>query len=142
MKIRTPLARARGLGAAHGGTEHWIWQRVTAVSNIPLVLFGAVTIIANIGATRAEMMAWVGHPLAAIALIALMLSITYHMRLGMQVVIEDYVHSEGLKVIALLANTFFALAVALVSIFAIVSIAITTNVASVSPATMPAATAN
>ncbi|WP_137388643.1 succinate dehydrogenase, hydrophobic membrane anchor protein [Rhodoligotrophos defluvii] len=142
MRIRTPLARVRGLGAAHRGTDHWVWQRITAIANIPLVLFGAVTIVANIGATRAEMMAWVGHPLAAIALIALILSVTYHMRLGMQVIIEDYVHSEGLKVLALLANTFFSIAVALVSLFAIVSIAVSANLSQVPPAAVPAATAS
>jgi succinate dehydrogenase / fumarate reductase membrane anchor subunit len=129
MSIRTPLSRARGLGAAHHGTEHWIWQRITAVANIPLVLFGILTIICNIGAPRAEVMQWVGHPASAIILLALVVSVTYHMRLGMQVVIEDYVHDKAWKIVALLANTFFSVAVALVAIFAIFSIAFTANMA-------------
>lgn len=131
MSIRTPFSRASGLGSAHHGTDHWIWQRITAVANIPLVLFGIVTVICNIGATRAEALAWIGHPAAAIMLLALVVSFTYHMRLGMQVVIEDYVHGTAWKITALLANTFFTVAVALVAIFAILSIAFTANMAGV-----------
>jgi succinate dehydrogenase / fumarate reductase membrane anchor subunit len=129
MSIRTPLARARGLGSAHHGTDHWIWQRITSVANIPLVFFGILTVVCNIGATRAEALAWIGHPASAIMLLAMVVSFTYHMRLGMQVVIEDYVHDTGWKITALLANTFFSIAVALVAIFAILSIAFTANMA-------------
>ncbi|MGF7158573.1 succinate dehydrogenase / fumarate reductase membrane anchor subunit [Rhodoligotrophos appendicifer] len=137
--IKTPLARARGLGAAHGGTGHWIRQRVTAVSNIPLVLFLILTIAMNIGATHAEMIAWISQPLVALLLIACVLSITYHMRLGMQVVIEDYVHGEGWKISLLLANTFYTLAIALICSYAIIGMAFTAPLqpaATVAPSTL------
>lgn len=123
MSIRTPLARVRGLGSARSGTEHWWRQRLTAIANLPLVVFFVVLIVANLGADHAQAVAVIGSPVVAVALLLLVLSVTYHMRLGMQVVIEDYIHGHGLKLAALIANTFFAVIVALACAFAILLIA-------------------
>jgi len=124
MSIRTPLARVRGLGSAKSGAEHWWRQRLTAIANVPLVLFTAVLVVSLLGRSHADVIAVLGHPLVAVGLIAAILSITYHMRLGMQVIIEDYVHDEGAKVLALVANTFFAAAVALVGVFAVMKLSL------------------
>lgn len=118
--MRTPLGMVRGLGSAKTGTEHWWLQRVTAIANIPLVLFLVVFILWHLGADRAALVASVKHPLIASALIASFLSILWHMRLGMQVVIEDYVHG-GWRIALLLANAFFTIALGIAALFAILS---------------------
>ena len=118
--MRTPLGMVRGLGSAKTGTEHGWLQRVTAIANIPLVLFLVVFILCHLGADRAALVASVKHPLIASALIASFLSILWHMRLGMQVVIEDYVHG-GWRIALLLANAFFTIALGIAALFAILS---------------------
>lgn len=110
----------RGLGSAKTGTEHWWLQRVTAVANIPLVIFLIVFILSHLGADHAALVASVKHPLIAIALIAAFLSVLWHMRLGMQVVIEDYVHG-GWRIACLIANSFFTIALGLAALYAILS---------------------
>jgi succinate dehydrogenase / fumarate reductase, membrane anchor subunit len=122
MAMTTPLKRARGLGSAHEGPAHFIKQRITAAAN--LVLFSlAVGLIAKLaGADLATVKATLGHPAVAIGLIALIVSMTVHMRIGMQIIIEDYVRGEGAKVLLLLGNTFFAAAIAVVSIFAVLKL--------------------
>jgi succinate dehydrogenase / fumarate reductase membrane anchor subunit len=118
--MKTPLGMVRGLGSAKTGTEHWWLQRVTAIANIPLVLFLVVFILCHLGADRAALVASVKHPLIAIALIASFLSILWHMRLGMQVVIEDYVHG-GWRIACLLGNAFFTIALGVAALYAILS---------------------
>lgn len=110
----------RGLGSAKTGTEHWWLQRVTAVANIPLVIFLIVFILYHLGADRADLVASVKHPLIAIALIASFISILWHMRLGMQVVIEDYVHG-GWRIACLIGNAFFTIALGVAALYAILS---------------------
>jgi succinate dehydrogenase / fumarate reductase, membrane anchor subunit len=119
MAHRTPLARVRGLGSAHEGTQHFWRQRVTAVSNLFLVCFLIFLVVKLAGKDHATVRAALSHPLYAIPILLLVISGTIHMRLGMQTIIEDYVHSEGPKVLALMLNTFFAVAIALTCVFAV-----------------------
>ncbi len=122
MSMRTPLKTIRYLGSAKDGTSHFWQQRLTAVANVPLVIGFVILVIMLSGATHAEFVATAGSPLGAVFLIAAVLSVTWHMRLGMQVVIEDYIHSEGLKIVLILGNTFFTAAIALVSVFSILKL--------------------
>jgi succinate dehydrogenase / fumarate reductase membrane anchor subunit len=122
--MRTPLSRVRGLGSAKSGTEHWWLQRVTAIANIPLVLFMLVFVVMHLGASRAELVASVHHPIIAILLAAAFVSVLWHMRLGMQVIVEDYVHTPALKLTALLFNTFFTLLLGVAALYAIITMAL------------------
>jgi succinate dehydrogenase / fumarate reductase membrane anchor subunit len=117
--MSTPLARVRGLGSARSGTEHFWLQRLTAVANIPLSIAFVVVVVALLGRNHAAVVQILGSPLVAVIMLLFIVSITTHMRIGMQVIIEDYVHDEGARLALLLANTFFAFAVALASAFAI-----------------------
>jgi succinate dehydrogenase / fumarate reductase membrane anchor subunit len=123
VSMRTALARAKGLGAAGHGVEHWWGHRMTAVSNVPLVLFFVVMVVGLAGRPHAEALAILSHPLVAIGFVLAVLSVTNHMRLGLQIPIEDYVHDKGWKLVALIANNFFAALIAVVSLFSILKIA-------------------
>jgi succinate dehydrogenase / fumarate reductase membrane anchor subunit len=117
--IRTPLARVLGRGSARSGTEHFWRQRLTAVANIPLTIAGVVIMVMLLGRNQAAAAQILGSPLVAIIMLLFIISITTHMRIGMQVVIEDYVHGETVKLVLIMANTFFAIAVALASAYGI-----------------------
>ena len=120
--MRTPLKTARNLGSAKEGADHFWKQRVTGVANVFLGLFLVWLIASLIGADHATVKAKIANPIVALALLALVVSGTIHMRLGMQTIIEDYVHGECAKVVAVMLNTFFAAAIALASIFAVLKI--------------------
>ena len=122
MSIRTPLAKVRGLGSAGQGTDHFWLQRMTAVANVVLVCFLIGLIIGLIGQDHATVRATLANPLVSLGLLLLILSGTIHMRLGMQTIIEDYVTSEGRKVVAVMLNTFFAIFVALASIYSVLKL--------------------
>jgi succinate dehydrogenase / fumarate reductase membrane anchor subunit len=122
--METPLRRVRHYGSAHEGTTHFWRQRLTAMANIPLVTASFILIVSLIGKPHAEVVATLGSPFAAALLLLLMVSITIHMRLGVQVVIEDYIHSEGARIAALVANIFFAVAIAALSGVAILKLAL------------------
>ena len=119
MSMRTPLGRVRGLGSAKSGTEHWWLQRVTAIANIPLVIFLVVFVIRHLGASRAEIVASIANPFVAILLALTFVSVLWHMRLGLQVVIEDYVHGHVAKFAALLANSFVTVLLGVAALYAI-----------------------
>jgi succinate dehydrogenase / fumarate reductase membrane anchor subunit len=122
--MRTPLARVKGLGASGHGVEHWWIHRMTAVSNIPLII-GFVIIVASLaGSTYEQALAIVSHPFVAIVLILAVLSVTNHMRLGMQLPIEDYVHQKGYKLALLIANNFYAVIIAVACLYAIVKVSL------------------
>jgi succinate dehydrogenase / fumarate reductase membrane anchor subunit len=116
---RTPLARVRGLGSAKTGTAHFWHQRLTAVANVPLTIAFVLIVVALLGRNHAAAQQILGTPLVAIVMLLFIGSITYHMRIGMQVIIEDYVHEETAKLALIMLNTFFAVAVALASAYAI-----------------------
>jgi succinate dehydrogenase / fumarate reductase, membrane anchor subunit len=121
--MRTEKSKVRGLGSAKSGTDHFFRQRVTALANVPLAIAFIIIIVGLQGADHALMLATMSHPLVAILLLLFIVSGVIHMRLGMQVIIEDYIHSEGTKIVMLIANTFFAIAVATASIFAVLKMA-------------------
>ncbi|WP_428031767.1 succinate dehydrogenase, hydrophobic membrane anchor protein [Ancylobacter sp.] len=120
--MRTPRRRVAGLGSARSGTGHFWLQRVTALANLLLILIALPIIVYVAGQGHAQTIAVLGHPLVAIVLLLLLFSVCYHMRIGMQVVIEDYVPAEGAKVLALIANTFFTIAVGSAGAFAVLKI--------------------
>jgi len=122
--MATPLAKARGLGAAHRGTETFLRQRMTAVANVPLVIFLILSVITHIGGDYEIIRAYLARPVVAIAMLALVISASIHMRIGMKEIIEDYVHGEGARVAAILLATFFAVGVALACTFALVKISL------------------
>jgi succinate dehydrogenase / fumarate reductase membrane anchor subunit len=118
-KMSTPLARVLGLGSAKSGTEHFWRQRLTAVANVPLTIGVVVIVVGLLGRNHAAVVQILGSPLVAIIMLLFIISVTTHMRIGMQVIIEDYVHDDVHKLILLMANTFFTVAVGLASAFAI-----------------------
>jgi succinate dehydrogenase / fumarate reductase membrane anchor subunit len=121
--FRTPLGKVRGLGSAKAGTEHFWRQRATAVANVPLTLFFVGLLIALNGAGFAETRAVLSNPFVALVLLLFVVSALYHMRLGMQVIIEDYIHGKLLNVTLLMLNVFFSLIVGAASLFALLRIA-------------------
>lgn len=119
MSMRSELGKVRGLGAAHGGTQHFWMQRVTAIANLPLVVFLVWFIIGHLGASRADVVASIKNPFIALGLALAMISICWHMKLGLQMVIEDYVHRPALKIASLLLVTFYSFGLAALALYAI-----------------------
>jgi len=124
VSMRTPLARVKGLGAAGHGVEHWWLHRMTAVSNIPLIIAFVIIVAALAGSSYQEAIAIISHPLVAIVLILAVVSVTNHMRMGMQIIIEDYVHDRMLKIIAVIANNFYAVVIAVACLYAILKVSL------------------
>jgi succinate dehydrogenase / fumarate reductase membrane anchor subunit len=122
LHIRTPLARVRGLGSARSGTGHFWLQRLTAVANVPLVIAFVVIVSSLLGRNHAAVVQILGSPLIAVIMLLFVASVCTHMRIGMQIVIEDYVHDDVPKLACLMANTFFCFAVALACAFAILKL--------------------
>jgi succinate dehydrogenase / fumarate reductase membrane anchor subunit len=120
--IRTPLARVRGHGTAKSGTDHFWHQRVTAVANIPLTIAAVIILITLLGRNQAAVAQILGSPAVAMIMLLFIGSITIHMRIGMAAIIEDYVHDESAKLILLMANTFFTVAVGLAAVYGILKL--------------------
>jgi succinate dehydrogenase / fumarate reductase membrane anchor subunit len=96
-QMRSPLGRVLGLGSAKEGVEHWWMQRLTAIAMVPLAIWFVIAALGMIGADRAAMVAWMHSPMSPVFAILLIVAVIYHLALGLQVVIEDYIHSEGWK---------------------------------------------
>ena len=120
--MRTPLSQVRGLGSAKNGTEHFWTQRVSAVALVPLVVWFTASILALAGADHASVISFLKAPVPCVAMLLFVTVAFYHLRLGLQVVIEDYVKAEGAKLACLLANTFFCSALGLASVVATLKI--------------------
>ena len=122
-KFTSPLKKAKGLGAAHDGVEHWLMQKVTAIALVPLVLWLVFSIIALQGASYTQFTGWLAQPCNAVLMILTLVSVFYHAKLGTQVIVEDYISCACTKKAVLIALKlgFFALCVACV--FSVLKIA-------------------
>ncbi|MGE5539570.1 MAG: succinate dehydrogenase, hydrophobic membrane anchor protein [Gemmatimonas sp.] len=123
MSMRTPLGRVRGLGSAKEGVHHWWVQRLTAVALVPLMLWFVASLIQLAGADYAHVTAWVAQPVVAVLLLLLFVSGFYHLSLGLQVVVEDYVHEEPARIVSLVVVRFACWALAAVAVFSVLKIA-------------------
>jgi succinate dehydrogenase / fumarate reductase membrane anchor subunit len=121
----TRVGRVRGLGSAKSGTHHWIVQRITAVGNLVLVLWLIASLLFLPGLDYGAVTGWLAQPLVAVPMMLMLVSIFYHLKLGLQVLIEDYLHEEGTKLFALLILNFYAIGAAALGIFSIAKIAFT-----------------
>lgn len=122
VQMRTPMRRVRGLGTAHSGTHDFWHQRVTSVAAIPLTFALVVIVIALLGRSHAAVVQILGSPIVAIIMLLFIINTVYHMWIGMQEIIIDYVHEDKLKLACLMANTFFVISVSLASAFAILKL--------------------
>jgi succinate dehydrogenase / fumarate reductase membrane anchor subunit len=123
MSLRTDLGKVRGLGSAKEGVHHWWAQRLTALGLVPLCLWFVASIAGLAGAEIGVVRAWIAEPVTAILLILLIAATFHHMQLGMQVVIEDYVHTEWLKITSIVLVKFAAIVLAVAAGFAVLKIA-------------------
>ena len=123
-EFKTPLKKVKGLGSAKSGVHHWIVQRLTAILLIPLSIWFISKILSLVGASQREYQAWVVVPANAVLLISFVLMLFYHGYLGLQVVIEDYVHQESYKVSLLILSQSVMGFMTLLSIFSILKIAL------------------
>lgn len=123
MSLRSPLARARGLGAAHNGTHHWWAQRLTSIALAPLILWLAFSFVSLATADHATATAWLRAPVNAILMLALIAALFHHMQLGLQVIIEDYVHGHARKFVVLIVVKFGAALLAIAAAFAVLKVA-------------------
>jgi len=124
MELRTPLSRARGLGSAKDGTRHFIAQRLSALALVPLSLWFVASLVALAGADYQAMQAWVQSPIPATLLIALILMSVWHADLGIQVVVEDYIHTEIVKITTLVLVKFTVYLLAIVGILSVLRVSL------------------
>ena len=125
MSLKTPLGQVRGLGSAKSGTEHWWGMRITSVALVPLTLWFVFAIAGNAGADYASASAWLASPINAILMLLLIAATFHHLSHGVQVVIEDYVHNEGMKIAALMAVKLASAGLAVAAAFAVLKVAFT-----------------
>lgn len=125
MGTGTGLGRVRGLGSAKHGGAHWVLHRMTAVGNLLLMPWLLISLVRLPTYDFTTVTAWLAQPMAAVPMMLLVISVFWHFRIGLQVVIEDYVHEEGLKFASLTALTFYTLGAAAFALFAIAKIALT-----------------
>ena len=119
---QTPLHKIQGMGSSHSGTGHFWHQRITSVAGIPLSIALVVIVVALLGRSHAAVVQILGSPLIAIVMLLFIINSAYHMWIGMQEIILDYVHDEKWKLMSLMANTFFVVVVAFASCYAILKL--------------------
>nr|WP_321395255.1 succinate dehydrogenase, hydrophobic membrane anchor protein [Emcibacter sp.] len=124
MSLRTPLGKVRGLGSAKNGTHHWWMQKVTAVALIPLTVWFMASMVQMTQAGFEVAVTWLSSPIPAILMILFVTTGLYHLKLGLQVIVEDYVHGEGLKTIIQMLITFGCILLAVAAVFSILKVAI------------------
>ncbi len=124
MDHRTPIARARGLGSAKAGSHHWRMQRITAIALVPLTVWLVAALVAIGAADHARTVEWIRTPAVGIALLLTIAALFHHAQLGLQVVIEDYVRPEGMKLAALIATKLLAIALAATAAFSVLKVAL------------------
>ena len=123
-RLRSPLGRAIGLGSAKEGVEHWWKQRITAIALVPLVLWFVIAVIGLVGADRAALVAWMHNPLSAVFMILLIVATFWHAALGLQVVIEDYIHGEAMRLTALIVMRLLCVLFVVRGILAVLKLAL------------------
>ncbi len=121
-KMRTPLKNVRHLGSAKEGTDHFWRQRVTAVANLILMPLFVILVVSLVGRDFGDVRRALAHPLVAIPMVLFIGAALVHMRLGMQTIIEDYVHSEGRKILCLMLNTFFVIAIGAIAVYSLLKL--------------------
>lgn len=123
MNMRTPISRVRGLGSARDGTHHWWMQRITAIALIPLGVWFVVSMIGLAGADHAAAAAWLASPITAVLMLLLIVATFHHLQLGIQVVIEDYIHGEVAKMACLIGLKLASFALGTAAAFAVLKVA-------------------
>ena len=124
QKIQSPLSCARGGGSAHEGTHHWMHQRITAVANIPLMLWLIWSVVHMTDWDYGTFTGWLGAPVNSILMILAVISVFYHAALGAQVIVEDYVHNEACKIVKLTGMKLFFIAAAVACIFSVLKVSL------------------
>ena len=125
MSLRTDLGKVRGLGSAKEGVGHWWAQRLTAIALIPLLIWFVANVVSLAGAEVIVVREWIGGPVNAVLLLSLIVAVFRHAQLGLQVVIEDYVHTGWLKLATIIVVKFAAFGLSTMSLFAVLKIAFT-----------------
>lgn len=123
MGTGTGIGRVRGLGSAKHGVDHWLKQRLTAIGNFVLVLWLIFSLVRLPGLDHGSIVAWLSSPFVAVPMMLMLVSIFWHLKIGMQVMLEDYIHNEGTKLLALVALNFYAIGGAALGIFSVAKIA-------------------
>ena len=123
MRMETPIARVRGLGSARSGAHHWWLERLTSVSTLLLFVWFVVSLLRLPSLEHSAVTEWLSAPLGAVPMLLLIVSTFWHLKLGLQVVIEDYVHEEGMKFVSITLLNFFTIAVGALAFFAVLRIA-------------------
>ena len=123
MRMGSPLGRVRGLGSARSGAHHWWLERLTSVSTLLLFIWFVISLLRLPALDHETMIEWLASPLAAVPMLLLIVSTFWHLKLGLQVVIEDYVHEEGSKLFSILLLNFFTIAAGALAFFAVLKIA-------------------